>query len=44
MSSYDNQYGSADDRDRIRSFLNEIEAELPNWTLSGRAETTNSGD
>jgi NRPS condensation-like uncharacterized protein len=37
MSSYDgqltlsaNQYGSAVDRDRIRSFLNEIEAELPN--------------
>ncbi len=37
MSSYDeqltlsaNQYGSAVDRDRIRSFLSEIEAELPN--------------
>jgi NRPS condensation-like uncharacterized protein len=36
MSSYDgrltlsaNQYGSAVDRDRIRSFLDEIEAELP---------------
>jgi hypothetical protein len=36
-------YLSADDRDHIRSFLNEIEAELTNWTLSGRAETTNSG-
>ena len=37
MSSYDgqltlsvNQCGNADDRDRIRSFLNEVEAELPN--------------
>ena len=39
MSSYDGQltlsanlYGSAVDRDRIRSFLDEIEAELPNET------------
>jgi NRPS condensation-like uncharacterized protein len=37
MSSYDgqltltaNQYGNVDDQDRIRSFLNEIDAELPN--------------
>ncbi len=37
MSSYGgqltlsaNQYGSADDRDLIRSFLDEVEAELPN--------------
>jgi NRPS condensation-like uncharacterized protein len=50
MSLYDGQltlsanlYGSADDRDRIRSFLNEIEAELPNLNMSGQAETPNSG-
>ena len=49
MSSYDGQltlsanlYGCADDRNRIRSFLNEIEAELANLTMSGQAETTNS--
>ncbi len=42
MSSYDgqltlsaNQYGSADDRDIIRSFLDEVEADLPNCASVG---------